>query len=177
MTTAVTAVELTCPICLISSNDDDTTNTNNEDRVNLFLQTPCNHHFCQPCIERVLLKPRSDNIITMGPCPMCRVPIMLFDLEYINSDDTNSSARYIGNSDVSTWPVANAQYKQRSLIPMETDALLQRLISQKGVIEGYGITFCFQESKPSMEFSSNLNIVFDYDFKGGTNMSIIICYH
>jgi len=99
---------------------------------------------------------------------MCRVPVILFDLEYINSDDTNSSARYIGNSDVSTWPIANSQYKQRSLIPMETDELLQRLISQKGVIEGYGIKFCFQNSKPSMEFSSNLNIVFDYDFKERT---------
>ena len=102
--------ELICPICLISSNDNDTTNTNNEDQVK-FLKTACNHHFCQPCIERVLLK-RSDNIITMGPCPMCRVPVILFDLEYTNSDDNDSSARYIGNSDVSTWPVANAQYKQ-----------------------------------------------------------------
>ena len=138
--TIAMATELTCPICLISSNDNDTTNTNNEDPVK-FLKTQCNHHFCQPCIERVLLKPRSNNIITMGPCPMCRVPIMLFDLEYVNSDDTNSSARYIGNSDVSTWPVANAQYKQRSLIPMESDELLQRLISQKGIIEGYYILF------------------------------------
>ena len=170
MISSAATAELTCPICLISSNDND---TNNGDRVK-FLNTPCNHHFCQPCIERVLLKPRSDNIITMGPCPMCRVPVILFDLEYINSDNTtdSSSARYIGNSDVSTWPIANAQYKQRSLILMETDELLQRLISQKGVIEGYGITFCFQESKPSMEFSSNLNVVFDYDFKEGSNNKI-----
>jgi len=108
----------------------------------------------------------------MGPCPMCRLPIILFDLEYISSDNTDSCTRYIGNSDVSTWPIANSQYKQRSLIPMETDELLQRLISRKGVIEGYGITFCFQNSKPSMEFSSNLNIVFDYDFKEGTNNNI-----
>ena len=61
-----------------------------EERPILFVQTPCNHIFCQSCIEHVLLQPPRQQQhhqqrmpLTRGPCPMCRVSISLFDLRLL----------------------------------------------------------------------------------------------
>jgi hypothetical protein len=112
--------ELTCPICLLSSTStvgneeqDDphrhdgsalpssmdgtttaatTTEYNERPEVEgpIFVQTPCNHIFCQSCIEHVLLQPPRQQhhqqrmpLTTRGPCPMCRVSISLFDLRLL----------------------------------------------------------------------------------------------
>jgi hypothetical protein len=111
--------EQTCPICLISSTSSSSTGGNEEQDdpphhrngsalpssldgttttttkykeeqpMIVFVQTSCNHIFCQSCIEHVLLKPRQHHQqrmltpLTRGPCPMCRLSISLFDLRAV----------------------------------------------------------------------------------------------
>jgi len=49
--------------------------------------------------------------------------------------------------------VADCQYKQRVLIPIQDpESLLRRLVNQKGPIEGYGIEFIFRDPAPSLRF-------------------------
>lgn len=96
--------ELSCPICLVTSNDN--TNEALQDIVMedvKFLRTTCGHIFCNTCIERVLLKPRHDSIPTLAPCPMCRDPVLLFDLRHALCVDESSSSVYAGISDVNSW--------------------------------------------------------------------------
>jgi len=93
--------ELSCPICLVTSNDN--TNESLQDNDVKFLKTTCEHVFCNICIERVLLKPRHDSIPTLAPCPMCRDPVLLFDLRHASCVDESSSSVYAGISDVTSW--------------------------------------------------------------------------
>ncbi|KAL9178644.1 hypothetical protein ACHAXT_001982 [Thalassiosira profunda] len=121
-----------------------------------FVTTPCNHHFCVPCIERVLLRPRPGGVPTSGPCPMCREQVSLFDLE--------GSACGV-EEDMSSWPVRDAKYSQRALVPMQNaSALLEGMIDRHGAIEGYGITFCFDESAASIDFAKPLRMAFRGDW-------------
>ena len=67
-----------------------------------------------------------------------------------------------------TYIVANSLFKQRSLLPTsdpgESEELLQRLIDQKGIADGFGITFSFQQSDVCIEFARPLRIVFGCDW-------------
>ena len=95
--------ELSCPICLVTSNDDYTNEALQDNDVK-FLKTTCEHVFCNICIERVLLKPRHDSIPTLAPCPMCRDPVLLFDLRHALCVDESSSSVYPYDiSDVISW--------------------------------------------------------------------------
>jgi hypothetical protein len=102
-----------------------------DERPILFVQTPCNHIFCQSCIEHVLLQPPRQqqhqqrmSPTTRGPCPMCRVSISLFDLRLLPTthvgvevqtatttnekkiDSGNDEERFVYRSDsnVQSWP-------------------------------------------------------------------------
>lgn len=94
--------ELSCPICLVTSNDDYTNEALQDNDVK-FLKTTCEHVFCNICIERVLLKPRHDSIPTLAPCPMCRDPVLLFDLRHALCVGKSSSSVYAGISNVNSW--------------------------------------------------------------------------
>lgn len=61
-----------CPVCLCSSSDQ-----------LLFVQAPCGHAVCQPCMERILLT-QPNGVATRGLCPICRNPVNLFELVWQN---------------------------------------------------------------------------------------------
>jgi len=80
------------------------------------VQGPCEHEFCLPCVERLLLSPRppslpshgDENVViatpTLGSCPMCREDLYLFDLrfrqsgELVHSKETGSLPRELAGS-------------------------------------------------------------------------------
>jgi hypothetical protein len=118
-----------CPICLISSesvrddDDDDAAggthdddDDNDDDYVTTaFVRTPCEHVFCMSCMERVLLRKPTNRrggggwrvVPTLGPCPMCRELVSLFDLRLeatATVDGGPSSSLYGGELEVSSWP-------------------------------------------------------------------------
>ena len=101
---------ISCPICLVSSNDEHHEHEHGETEQNVvFVKTPCGHIFCLHCIERVLIKPRVGRIPTRGPCPMCRETVTLFDLCHAveaESEDASQNTTSVDgiDSDASTWP-------------------------------------------------------------------------
>lgn len=103
-------VPISCPICLVSSNDDAHANEHSsgaDAESTVFVKTPCRHTFCLSCIERVLLKPTNQNngIPTRAPCPMCRVTVNLFDLCHVHNQNGNDDMLVFGvETGVSTWP-------------------------------------------------------------------------
>lgn len=54
--------------------------------------------------------------------------------------------------------VANHRYRQRPLQRHIADEILQRAIDRKGCLEGFGITFCFQEPAASMQVARPLRM-------------------
>ncbi len=101
---------LSCPICMISTDDEHGDNVNDATTpptmttTTTFVRTPCDHVFCRTCMERVLLLPRGrhrrtdtttgrrrggvgaggsgggGHLPTWGPCPMCGESVSLFNL-------------------------------------------------------------------------------------------------
>lgn len=162
-----------CPICLSSSNDQGSAEIT-------FVETSCNHSFCINCIERALMKPPPSTTIrdeedddtihlihdpTIGKCPMCRQSTSLFDLKSIPSghhDSNNSSTSFVHekNSDISTWPIAGLEYKQKASNRSSRDAneYLGYFVELKGAIEGYGVTFRFKGDVPEIEFEIPLRV-------------------
>ncbi|KAL3811336.1 hypothetical protein ACHAXA_007401 [Cyclostephanos tholiformis] len=160
-----------CPVCLISSNDfrdgddDDAGGKTHDDDVvpTTFVRTPCDHVFCRSCMERVLLRRPTGRmgdrrvVPTLGPCPMCREVVSLFDLRPAEESATTttenggpSSFVYGDESDASSWPVANCRYRQRVLLPIQDpNSTPWALIGRKGPIEGHGIEFRFHDPAPS----------------------------
>jgi hypothetical protein len=98
---------LQCPICFVDHNDNDDASPDSAPL--LFVHGPCGHVFCQPCLERHLLRwnaaasvsTRQDfryapiEMPTLGRCPVCRQELYLLDVveyeEYEKSNDTNSN--------------------------------------------------------------------------------------
>ena len=66
---SVSSISDDCPVCLCSPSEAQV----------LFVQGPCGHALCQPCMERILLT-QPNSIPTRGLCPICRCPVNLFDL-------------------------------------------------------------------------------------------------
>ena len=159
---------LSCPICLISASDDDSSTTTSPNTSNgvKFLKTPCKHIFCQSCIEKVLLKPRQDvnSILTLAPCPMCRKPVLLFDLmtAVCNNDDGEESSPYAYDTSV-LLPVANSQFELQSSRRGHIPEFALRDLVDKGVVKGCGIIFSFREPS-SLELARPLK---SFDNEGG----------
>jgi len=105
----------TCPVCLLSSDENDET---------VYCRTPCSHVLCQSCAEHLLLlKPHSNtedaeediyrSTPTLGLCPICRASICLLDLQRVNAatnDDGTTTDLYETNDISSTWPVYRSSF-------------------------------------------------------------------
>lgn len=149
--------EISCPICWVSSDDlskhnEITAPTNvptAAEQIN-FAKTPCNHVYCQTCIERILLP----DIATSGTCPMCRTAVSIFDLRHATTD----MHLYPSNSDASAWPIANNVYKHFTI-------RRRQRIQTSGLFRN--ISFCFDQGRiPKLQYtpdSSNDLVTFEFN--------------
>jgi hypothetical protein len=89
----------------------------------IFVQTPCNHIFCQSCIEHVLLQPRQQQrhqqrmpLTTRGPCPMCRVSISLFDLRLLPTTHVATVAEVETSATTNEKKIDDSGNEEKSLV-------------------------------------------------------------
>lgn len=174
----------TCPVCWISSSDDNPSSDNSNQTIAtetitdppssavvadatlespiIFAKTPCNHIYCLPCIERVLLP----DIATGGTCPMCRTAVSIFDLR----NAATSTTLYPSNPDVvSSWSISNKVYKQYPNGRNAGRRVLQRMMAKTDSI--FNNTFCFEQGQiPKLQFHDSAE-------EGQSLIHLMICNH
>jgi len=97
-----------CPICLCPPSDE-----------LLFVKAPCQHEYCTPCIERILLNKQRpppfrgfsespDSHLaapTKARCPYCRTEMTLFELK-----DKEGNYAFKTNKEIATSPISGLEY-------------------------------------------------------------------
>lgn len=120
-----------CPICLC-----------NPSAELEFLEGPCHHAACRPCMERLLLTHSSshaysndDFIPTRSKCPICRTELSLFELVVVGGGNVMA---YEKDSDIKSSPIFGKKYAPR-------------LAPHQG-LPGLRL-FSFEEDTPTIEVS------------------------
>jgi hypothetical protein len=142
-----TAQDISCPICLSSFEDNDSSIR--------FAKTECGHVFCVSCIQRVLCKSRSiydtsedeciqHMCITRGKCPICRSNVNLFELRDVISPQSFVVEK---NRMMSSWPIGKSIYKQRVLGRQASDFAnrLDEVAVSEGPVKGFGMQISFDK--------------------------------